>query len=128
MRAIRAIGLLCLIHAVNAALNSFIGSEDSRNVIANTFLVEFPISKGEEDGKHHIINHLTKTKKYGADTLTFHTSTRTGLFHGHSFHVAGGVEEHDILSIPEAIAAYKVLIFPSHNFILYNSLFFFLLL
>ena len=105
----RAIGVLCIFNVAIAALDSFIGSNYNLDVVPNTYLLEFSNSQEAVDGKHHIIDHLTKTKKYSADAVIFHSSTRTKLYHAYSFHVSEEVNEQDILSIPEAISAHKVI-------------------
>ena len=107
----RAIGVLCIFNVAIAALDSFIGSNKNLDnyVVPKTYLLEFSNSQEAVDGKHHIIDHLTKTKKYPADAVIFHTSTRTKLYHAYSFHVSEEVNEQDILSIPEAISAHKVI-------------------
>jgi len=75
--------------------------------ISGAYMVEFSGSIFE-DGKKIILHHFVQLHGYSENKITFRTSTRTNLFHGHSFHISGSFDESHLLNIPGIIRIYRV--------------------
>jgi hypothetical protein len=83
------------------------GDSNLHNIISGSYMVEF--SGLISDGRKIILHHFVQMHGYNEKVIIFRTSTKTDLFHGHSFHISGSFDENHVLNIPEAIRIHRVI-------------------